>query len=66
MAAKRDLDKALVFSATDLEELGFSRTMSYQMLNRQDLPVVRIGDRRFMNAALFREWLRQQAEAQSK
>lgn len=66
MAIERNVKDLLTYSATDLQKMGFSRTLSYELLNRKDLPVVQIGGRKFMNAELFREWLRKQAEAQSK
>jgi predicted DNA-binding transcriptional regulator AlpA len=46
----------------DLQLMGFSRGTAYSMLNRADLPVIRIGQRKFMHAELFEEWLRKQAE----
>ena len=52
-----------LLSANDLiSDWHFSRPMAYQLLNRKDMPVVCIGRRRFMHAALFREWLEQQAK----
>ena len=46
-----------LMSAKDLQRVGMSRTMAYQLLNRQDVPAVRIGDRLFMNRDRFFEWL---------
>lgn len=48
------------------EKMGWSRSLTYNMLNRSDLPVVKIGGRKFMHAELFYAWLKKQAEAQSK
>lgn len=46
-----------LMSAKDLQRVGMSRTMAYQMLNRQDVPAISIGGRRFMNRDRFFEWL---------
>ena len=51
-----------LLNAKDLQAMGFSRPMAYSLLNRPDLPVVRIGQRKFMHAELFDEWLRKQAK----
>lgn len=55
------LNEKTIWSYSDLMAAGFSRSMAYELLNREDMPVVKIGSRRFMNAELFREWLREQA-----
>lgn len=47
----------LVMSAHDLQAIGFSRSMSYQLLNRKDFPVVEIGGRKFVNRDKFFQWL---------
>jgi hypothetical protein len=53
----------LLMSVHDLQkECGFSRSMSYQLLNRSDLPVIKIGDRRFMHRTKFLAWLDAQAD----
>lgn len=54
-------DLPLMMSARHIMQLGFSRATAYQFLNRDDLPVVRIGERLFMHKVLFLEWLEQQA-----
>ena len=61
MMANEHIRKVLL-TAEDIQKMGFSRTTTYQLLNRSDLPVVRIGHRKFMHAELFDEWLRKQAE----
>ncbi len=50
-------DYPVLMDAKDLQDLGMSRTMAYRMLNRQDVPTVSIGGRRFMNRDRFFEWL---------
>lgn len=42
---------------------GLSRSMAYQLLSRRDLPVVKIGRRRFMHKSLFESWLAEQASS---
>ena len=54
-----------VLSAIDLQAMGFSRPMVYQLLNRADLPVIRIGNRRFMHREKFLLWLSTQASKQN-
>lgn len=54
-------EQKAVYGIRDLMRMGFSRTMSYQLLNRHDVPVVVIGGRKFVHAKLFDEWLEQQA-----
>lgn len=52
-----------LLSATDLITLGFSRPMAYQLLNRADLPTVRLGGRRlYMHRDNFLHWLDQQSK----
>ena len=36
-----------ILSAKDLQNMGFSRSMSYALFNREDIPVIRIGKRKF-------------------
>ena len=46
-----------IVSARELQSWGFSRVAVYKMLGRSDLPVVRIGNRKFMARARFLEWI---------
>ena len=55
-----------LLSARDMQQMGFSRTMVYQLLNRDDLPVVKIGNRRFMHKRLFEAWMENQATSSKK
>ena len=51
----------ILWSAKDMQEIvGLSRTMTYQLLHRADVPVVVIGGRRFVDAEKFREWMTKQ------
>ena len=49
-----------ILSAKDLQEMGFSRSMSYALFNREDIPVIRIGKRKFIRREKFFEWLAEQ------
>ena len=46
-----------ILSAKALQEMGFSRSMSYALFNREDIPVIRIGKRKFIRRERFMEWL---------
>lgn len=46
-----------ILSAKDLQEMGFSSSMSYALFNREDIPVIRIGKRKFIRRERFMEWL---------
>lgn len=46
-----------MLSANDLQAMGFTRTMAYSILNRDDLPVVKIGNRKFIQRDKFFKWL---------
>ena len=49
-----------ILSAKDLQDMGFSRSMSYALFNRADVPVIHIGKRKFMRREKFLEWLAEQ------
>lgn len=49
-----------ILSAKDLQEMGFSRSMSYALFNRDDIPVIRIGKRKFIRREKFLDWLAEQ------
>ena len=51
----------VLLSAKHLQNCGVTRAMAYQLLNREDMPVVRIGERLFMNRDLFFDWMDSQA-----
>ena len=52
-----------ILSAKDLQEMGFSRSMSYALFNREDIPVIRIGKRKFIRREKFLEWIAEQERA---
>ena len=49
-----------ILSAKDLQDIGFSRSMSYALFNRDDVPVIHIGKRKFIRREKFLEWLAEQ------
>jgi len=50
-----------LLSHKHLQGCGLTRAMAYQLLNREDMPVVQIGERKFMNRDLFFQWMDNQA-----
>ena len=49
-----------ILSAKDLQDMGFSRSMSYALFNRADVPVIHIGKRKSIRREKFLEWLAEQ------
>lgn len=49
-----------ILSAKDLQKMGFSRSMSYALFNRENIPVIHIGKRKFIRRETFFEWLAEQ------
>lgn len=47
----------LLLSAKDLVNLGISRYMAYCILNREDVPVIKIGERKLIKRDDFFAWL---------
>ena len=50
-------NSAKMLGAADLVNLGFSRAIAYQLLNRADFPTVKIGRRLFVRYDRLIEWL---------
>lgn len=46
-----------ILSAKDLQDMGFSRSMSYAFFNRKDIPIIHIGKRKFIRREKFLEWI---------
>lgn len=55
-----------ILSAKDLQDMGFSRSMSYALFNRADVPVIRIGKRKFIRREKFLEWLAEQERTEEE
>ena len=49
-----------MLTAEDLQNFGFTRSMAYAFLNRDDVPVIRVGKRKFIRKEKFYEWLEEQ------
>lgn len=49
-----------MMTAEDLQNFGFTRSMAYAFLNREDVPVIRVGKRKFIRREKFYEWLEEQ------
>jgi len=47
----------IMLSANDLQAMGFTRTMAYSILNSDDVPVVKIGNRKFIQRDKFSGWI---------
>lgn len=60
-AAQTAENMPLMLSAKDVQKLGFSRPRAYEFLNREDMPVVVVGGRKYLHRDLFLGWLEQQA-----
>lgn len=50
----------MLMSVHDLQALGMGRSMAYKLLNRADVPVVKIGERKFVLRDKFMAWLEAQ------
>lgn len=56
----RKIGNPEILSAKVLQDMGFSRSMSYALFNRADVPVIHIGKRKFIRREKFLEWLAKQ------
>ncbi|MCM1508758.1 MAG: hypothetical protein NC177_16745 [Ruminococcus flavefaciens] len=57
---ERKLDLPEMMTAEDLQKFGFTRSMAYAFLKREDVPVIRIGKRKFIRREKFFEWIEAQ------
>lgn len=58
--SERKNDYPEMMTAEDLQNFGFTRSMAYAFLNRKDVPVIRVGKRKFIRKEKFYEWLEEQ------
>lgn len=58
--SERKIDYPEMMTAEDLQNFGFTRSMAYAFLNRKDVPVIRVGKRKFIRKEKFYEWLETQ------
>ena len=47
----------MMLSANDIQTMGFTRTMVYKILSSEEVPVVKIGSRKFVQRDKFFAWL---------
>lgn len=47
----------MMLSANDIQAMGFTRTMVYKILSFEEVPVVKIGSRKFVQRDKFFAWL---------
>ena len=47
----------MMYSANDIQAMGFTRTMVYKILSSDEVPVVNIGSRKFVQRDKFFAWL---------
>ena len=64
--SERKIDYPEMMTAEDLQNFGFTRSMAYSFLNRKDVPVIRIGKRKFIRKEKFYEWLEEQERSGDK
>lgn len=55
-------ESKLVLDVNDMVEMGFSRGMAYSLLNREDLPNIKLDGRKFMHKEKFLNWLAAHSE----
>ena len=55
----------MMMSAKDLQSMGFSRSMAYRLLQGDLIPVVCIGNRKFIRHETLLKWLEAQEQTES-
>ena len=55
-----------MMTAENLQNFGFTRSMAYAFLNCEDVPIIRIGKRKFIRKEKFYEWLEKQERSGDK
>ena len=56
----------MMLSANEIRTMGFTRNMAYSILDREDVPVIRIGKRKFIRKEKFLAWLEEQERTSTK
>ena len=54
----------MMLSANDIQAMGFTRTMVYKILSSEEVPVVKIGSRKFVQRDKFFAWLDSKEESE--
>jgi len=65
MKRDQDINAKEIWNARDLVRAGFTRSMAYALLNRPDMPTLKIGERLFVRREAFQDWLKSQEQASS-
>lgn len=52
----------ILIGAEELQAIGFTRGMAYNILNRADAPIVKIGKRKLLDRDKFFVWLETQGK----
>ena len=52
----------LLLSAREVQKIGISRSTYYRLTHRADIPIIMIGERRYIHRDLFFEWLEREAK----
>ena len=55
----------MMLSANDIQTMGFTRTMAYNILDCDDVPVVKIGSRKFIQRDKFFDWLESKEDGEN-
>jgi excisionase family DNA binding protein len=60
---KRKEDYPLILTVKDIQEiLGIGKRVAYELMERKDFPMVRIGRLKRVNRDAFFEWIEQQGK----
>jgi excisionase family DNA binding protein len=60
---KRKEDYPLILTVKDIQEiLGIGKRVAYELMERKDFPMVRIGRLKRVNRDSFFEWIEQQGK----
>ena len=60
--SERKNDQHEMLTVEDLQDFGFTRSTAYAFLNRPDIPVIKIGRRKFIRRETFHQWLMEQEQ----
>ncbi len=52
----------MMISAKELQDMGFSRSLAYRILQGDIIPVITVGKRRFVRQSALLEWLAEQEQ----
>ena len=52
----------MMMSAKELQDMGFSRSLAYKLLQGDIIPVIAVGKRRFVRQSVLLKWLAEQEQ----